>query len=380
MAGELSNADVNVPLLKEGQSNAYPITQLLNSNSVHYHHVPRTSDDRRRASLADRPIDVPKLLQQNSLRLSVSDATVLYLAYGSNLSAETFRGKRGIQPLSQINVLVPELTLTFNLRGVPYSEPCFGNTRYREPEPSTLSEKTPASPHPSDYHKNRWHKGLVGVVYEVTLADFAHIIATEGGGASYQDVLVSCFALSSDPKEPVPTTPTGTPFKAHTLFAPERNLRPDPSYAQPSPRYLKLITDGAAELGLPFEYQDFLHQIRTYRPTSTKQMLGHFFLLTTFVPAFAFIFGGARVLLDRNGRYPKWFARLSRAIFVAVWASYDHFFKGIFGDGERTQEAEEGEGKTEDVKRLLEDATLLEYGTGERRGPGMARGRRLEEV
>ena len=101
------------------------------------------------------------------------DTSLIVLGYGSNLSAETFRGKRGIRPLSQVNVVVPEIALAFNLPGVPYSEPCFANTVYRTVEDETSSK------HTDEYHKDRWHKGLVGVVYEVTKEDFAHIIATE---------------------------------------------------------------------------------------------------------------------------------------------------------------------------------------------------------
>jgi hypothetical protein len=41
---------------------------------------------------------------------------MLYLAYGSNLSNETFRGNRGIKPLSQVNVQVPSLRLTLDYR------------------------------------------------------------------------------------------------------------------------------------------------------------------------------------------------------------------------------------------------------------------------
>ena len=180
--------------------------------------------------------------------------TVLYLAYGSNLCAETFQGRRGIRPVSQVNVVVPELVMTFDLPGIPYVEPCFANTRYRK-QPDTKvttefdSEKTPLlTPieRRSDYHKTRWHKGLVGVVYEVTKSDYAHIIATEGGGASYQDVIVDCYELPPN-VDTVPNTPTSQPFKAHTLFSPAlppdappkkggRFTRPDPDYAQASAR------------------------------------------------------------------------------------------------------------------------------------------------
>ena len=114
---------------------------------------------------------------QPTLKEEEPEKTIFYLAYGSNLSAETFLGMRGIRPLSQQNVHCPTLTLTFDLPGVPYVEPCFANTRFSNPKdaPSRLAalRSTPQSAGTTDYHKTRWTKGLVGVVYEVTIEDFA---------------------------------------------------------------------------------------------------------------------------------------------------------------------------------------------------------------
>lgn len=325
--------------------------------------TPRTSSRRQQASLTESPFDVPQLLQDVTNNTVEVEDTVLYLGYASNLSAETFRGKRGIRPLSQVNVVVPEIALTFNLPGVPYSEPCFANTRYRD---TSNQAKRPI--HHTDYHKDRWHKGLVGVVYEVTKKDFAHIIATEGGGSGYKDVLVDCYELDGNPREKVPAEPNGSTFKAHTLFAPVEE-RPDPSYAQPSPRYKKLMTDGAAEHSLPYEYQDFLHQLRPYRITNTKQRLGQFVFTSVWAPLFLFIFGGlAAIFLRPDGTYPVWFQRFARSLFRACWSSYDGFFRPLFGDGERTL------GDTDHDRKISSDAekapliqeTIARYGIGGR--------------
>ena len=298
------------------------------------------------------PSTAPVLIE-NVSRQNFKGDTYLYLGYGSNLSAETFLGKRQIRPLSQINVVVPEIALSFNLPGIPYTEPCFANSRYRR---SSSEEKG------RDYHKDHWTKGLVGVVYEVTESDYAHIIATEGGGSGYQDVLVNCYSLSINPKDKVPATPNGQAFKAHTLFAPEsvHDSRPDPSYAQPSARYLKLITDGAAEHSLPYEYQDFLHQIRTYQLTTNQQRLGQFIFLTIWAPIFLFMFqGAARIFLRPDGTYPPWFAAWARATFMTCWASYDGFFKPLFGDGERTVGADGDGDDKHGVDRTNEKAPLV---------------------
>lgn len=316
-----------------------------------------TSFERLAASLNDEPFDTSKPLEN----VRNDEETVLYLAYGSNLCNETFRGKRGIKPLSQVNVQVPSLRLTFDLPGIAYVEPCFANSGTRDPDDdppksgvgSTSTEKSPLLGQNSDnpnYRKDAWHKGLIGVVYEVTAKDYAHIIATEGGGSSYHDILVDCHPFaSSDPTKPVPQNPTLPPFKAHTLFAPAtppgedpppkdggRFQRPDTSYAQPSARYLKLITDGADELGLPYEYQDYLHSLRPYTITSAKQRVGAFVFLSIWLPIVSMVFAMGKIFVDEKGRQPAWMREFTGAVFKGTWASYDSFFKPMFGDGERT--------------------------------------------
>ena len=300
--------------------------------------IPKTSQDRLDASLNDAPLDATAITPSDISAAKEKGKTVLYLAYGSNLCNETFRGVRGIKPLSQVNVLVPSLRLTFDLAGIPYAEPCFANSARRIPDAPLPS---PSEPH---YHKDRWQKGLVGVVYEVTLADYAHIIATEGGGASYHDILIDCHVLPF--ADTVPSTPTTAPFKAHTLFAPtvrpdeartsDRISRPDPSYAQPSARYLKLITDGATECELPAEYQVYLHNIRPYTITTRKQAAGKALFTAIWMPFILMIFAMSKRLQDDKGRAPKWFAKLAAMIFAGMWLSYDGVFRGTFGDGERT--------------------------------------------
>lgn len=271
--------------------------------------------------------------------LSEKPQTVLYLAYGSNLAASTFLGRRQIRPLGARNVVVPSLRLTFDLPGVPYQEPCFANSGRRDPT------QDPPSPHPRDpYHKDRWHKGLVGVAYELTPEDYAHVIATEGGGASYQDIEVDCFELPAG-SATVPQTPSTPPFKARTLFAPAtadrpedgaRFSRPDPSYAQPSQRYLDLILTGAGEHDLPAEYRHYLERIRAYRISSARQRIGQAIFVAVWVPILTLIFIGGAQFADKDGKLPNWLKKLAAWVFATMWGSYDGFFFKAFGDGERS--------------------------------------------
>lgn len=316
-------------------------------------------------SLDEKPFDLeaPANEALHELDGKPTPETVFYLAYGSNLCFETFQKKRGIRPLSQLNVLVPELVLTFDLPGLPFLEPCFANTKYRTPDPPASPQEqqknssVAVAQFPSKkYHKTRWQKGLVGVVYEVTTADYAKIIATEGG---YNDILVTCYELPQNissvpdfdllPPDTILTLPS---LKAHTLYCPllpprggypDLSLshsgyvsRPDPNYAQPSMRYLNLITTGADEHALPQDYIDYLRNIRPYILTSKRQKLGRLVFMAVWLPIIIPAFYLKRLLADKRGRAPWWLRMLLRQVSGLSWGSYDWVFRHLFGDGERT--------------------------------------------
>lgn len=322
--------------------------------------LPAPSLQRKLDSRDETPFDLEAPSNETLHELNgPTPPTVFYLAYGSNLCYETFQGKRGIRPLAQVNVLVPELVLTFDMSGLPYLEPCFANTKYRiqksgGSETATIdntSFHSSAAQSPSKYHKTRWQKGLIGVVYEVTTADYAKIIATEGGGSSYNDILVTCYELPPNS----PTVPDSLDtvlnlpsLKAHTLYCPTfprghpalshrgRVSRPDPNYAQASARYLNLITTGADEHALPQEYIDYLRNIRPYTLTSLRQKLGRLVFMGVWLPVIIPAFYLNRILADKRGETPWWLRMALRGVSGLSWGSYDWVFRYVFGDGERT--------------------------------------------
>ncbi|KAL2161673.1 hypothetical protein VTH06DRAFT_8235 [Thermothelomyces fergusii] len=273
---------------------------------------------------------------------AVAPETVLYLAYGSNMSAETFLGTRGIRPLSQINVVAPALELVFDLPGLPYHEPCFANAVLRKP-PGTRPEFPPGLPREDDAADSPgrssarpspvWDKGLYGVVYEVTRDDYAKIVATEGGGAGYDDILVPDG--EEDGKERSARCPR-RPGWLSRLLAPVR--RPDGGYAQPSARYLKLLVDGAREHDLPHDYQAYLGALQPYARTTRRQEWGRAFFLGFWAPLLLLVMIAGRRLADERGRSPAWVAAAAAVIMNLVWMSYDCVGKRVFGDGERTVE------------------------------------------
>ncbi|GKZ18554.1 hypothetical protein AbraIFM66951_003435 [Aspergillus brasiliensis] len=346
------------------------------------HFLPETTPERRQVSTADRSLEkdtdlADKVTTHHFEKIGDGNPppneTVLYLAYGSNLCSETFLGRRGIKPLSQINVVVPDLWLTFDLPGIPYIEPCFAATRLRKPpkqDKDNASDEKPTTEETS----HLLHKGpdynpsmpLVGVVYEVTLKDYARIIATEGGGRGYEDKVVDCypFPKAYNPTDPLPERPNTKPFKAHTLLSPavaedlveatthnrtptgrkqcsfvsrvSPLIRPNPFYAQPSARYLNLISMGAAEHDFPVAYRTYLAGIRPYRITTLRQTVGKVLFMGTWMTPVLLVLLLQRVSAGSDGRSPPWLVRLADAVFFTMWQSYDNVFRGIFGDGERT--------------------------------------------
>lgn len=140
--------------------------------------------------------------------------------------------------------------------------------------------------------------------------------------------------------------PTGAPFKAHTLLRPDPEeedgrttggiIRPDPSYAQASARYLKLITDGGEEHGLPEEYMAYLYNIRPYTITTAKQRAGQALMLAVWLPILLFLFGLGKIFADDEGKIPGWLASIIGLFTKVLWACYDLVLKKTFGDGERT--------------------------------------------
>lgn len=323
--------------------------------------ITQTSKDRLEASVDDHALNVDALVlgeDTSADALKAREKTILYLAYGSNLSSETFRKTRGIVPVSQVCVCVPDLTLTFDLPGLPYLEPCFAATQYREP-PSYDADPDPDSDDNGDGALANgnveepllagdgpnpiWPKPLVGVVYEVTLSDYARIIATEGGGSSYVDVLINChpFPETYDPSDSVPDSPVTAPFKAHTLLSPhsakddQSHSKRKPLYARPSPRYKNLLVMGAKEHDLPAEYRRYLSAFPAYEARTRGQRMGKTIFGILWGPLFIFFMVVSKGLVNDKGRSPWWLAKAQRGMFETVWATYDILFEKLFGDGER---------------------------------------------
>jgi len=282
--------------------------------------------------------------------------TINYLAYGSNLSASTFKGRRGIRPLSATNVLCPGQVLVFDLDGIPYWEPCFANIgEVSQEEQAKLRDRIAAAGSPEKLVEQYmleleqlaaigdgqvWRDAVIGVVYEVTEGDYATIIKTEGGGTGYKDVEVDCFVLPNvDEKEK--SGPVST-IRAHTLRAPpgknSSHVAP-----QPSLRYLNLLVAGAKEHSLPPVYIDYLSSLHGYHRNTIGKKIGGFLFLLNWMLPLAILFKVKNMVVDtKTGRSPTWMNRLEAGFLCTLWFTYRAFYRPIWGDGQRTDGDEVG--------------------------------------
>lgn len=250
--------------------------------------------------------DIPNATSDTPLLAGkAEEGPVHYLAYGSNLSYKTFTTRRGITPIAATNVTVPNLYLTYNLAGLPYLEPSVANITYTQPSPDTPQ--------------------LHGVVYTITPKDFARIIATEGGGASYSVIEVQCKPYDSTKAE----------MTAKTLYVMPGNSAIREPAPQPSKRYLGLLQTGAAENELDEKYRQWLEETVYYIAVTWRQKMGKLVFAGCMLPVFVVVMAGNVVLADKEGRVPGWWVAVMGRLFKAVWGAYDTVAKKVFGDGER---------------------------------------------
>jgi hypothetical protein len=132
-----------------------------------------------------------------------------YFGYGSNMKRSVMSSRK-IEPLEICPVKVPDYVLTFDVFGLPYSEPAMASiSRYtRDDQNSQLGVPC-----------------VHGIAYRLTVADMHRLIATEGGGVAYNMIEVEAIHMKGNDSE--------SGLKLHTLVA-RYSRRPN---AAPSLRY-----------------------------------------------------------------------------------------------------------------------------------------------
>ncbi|KAL7566575.1 hypothetical protein ACA910_000641 [Epithemia clementina (nom. ined.)] len=215
-----------------------------------------------------------------------------YFGLGSNMLRSKIEGRcvngTTIELLSMEPAIVPGYRLAFNMRGFPPLEPGMGSI-----EPCDASSKPLRL-----YHSNECHGALILLTPE----NYNKVMRSEGVAddipePGYEEVIVDAFPYKSPE----------TPVKAIALRArPNVRLAKDPA---PSERYMNILKEGAAELGLKPCYQQFLANHPTEQAPSWLRSLAIHNMIFTFTVS--------NVLKTRV------FSRLqSRLLFLIYGADY----------------------------------------------------------
>lgn len=151
---------------------------------------------------------------------ALGDKPLWYLGYGSNMKSSSMDGRK-ITPLATKIVNVPTHYVTFDVFGIPYSEPCYASI---EEFPDGISGNIQL------IHGNDCFQvpSLWGVAHLLTPSDFHRLLVTEGSGVVYNIVEVQAYERDKS------KTVTNEPFVAYTLKA-KWPQRPN---GTPSARYL----------------------------------------------------------------------------------------------------------------------------------------------
>lgn len=145
---------------------------------------------------------------------------VRYFAYGSNMQAATFAGRRGITPTSARGARVTGWRLVLDKPPLFGPGPAFANLVAEE------------------------GAEVFGVVYEIGMDDLTHVELTEGVTlGNYRRTEVTA----------IPLDPDAAPCAALTLVTDKRDAT-----LLPSTHYMDLLIEGAEAHGLPEAWLAFL--------------------------------------------------------------------------------------------------------------------------
>ncbi|KAL2135475.1 hypothetical protein VTI74DRAFT_8334 [Chaetomium olivicolor] len=222
------------------------------------------------------------------------DKPLWYLGYGSNMRSTSMTDRK-VTPLATKVVTVPTHYVTFDVFGIPYSEPCYASIeQFPDGESGQLHlvhNGNPAVKVPP----------LCGVAHHLTASDFHRLLVTEGSGVVYDVVEVQAYELDDR------RIAKGQPFTAYALKAkwPQR-----PS-GIPSARYMKLFMEGARENNLPTDYIAYLENFPSYRKLE-----------------------GPSRTVDEDGNCSVLLALMIVRLYQTMWAYHDFVHRRVFGEGD----------------------------------------------
>ncbi|KAL9125538.1 MAG: hypothetical protein Q9217_005277 [Psora testacea] len=238
-----------------------------------------------------------------------------YFAYGSNMKSSVMKG-RGIIPVNIRCVVIPTHCLTFDIFGIPYSEPSF----------ASVAEFVRVA---RDEGRNSAGGGIPpvhGVAYLLSSKDYHRLVVTEGGGVAYNEIAVDARILGEDQDDKIITVYT---LKAKYPWRPN---------GAPSKRYMGLILEGAQEHQLPATYQAYLKSLPTYsKPSTQVDLLAAMLFLAFWRPWQRILVRLIRVRVDGNGHCPGWLSGAILILYGLMWGYHDRVHSKICGRGDGTK-------------------------------------------
>ncbi|KAF7596692.1 hypothetical protein BBP40_000615 [Aspergillus hancockii] len=258
--------------------------------------------------------EMPK---SNDIRvLNESDQDFWYFAYGSNMRLSTMTS-RGITPLSTEVVEVATHYLTFDIFGIPYSEPSYASVA-EFPVGRAVSVSV------TSRDQKRPVPAVVGVAYLLSPADRHRLLVSEGSGVVYDWIQVEAEILNGER--------SGKIVAAWTLRA-KHPVRPN---GVPSTRYMGLFLSGAEENALPQPYLDYLSWLPSYTPTKGRDRpFGQYIFEYLWRPFLKRVVQLTTVKVDDMGNCSPVLARLIVALYNTMWKYHDTVHVRIFAILER---------------------------------------------
>jgi len=205
--------------------------------------------------------------------------TLWNFAYGANMDRSTLKSRK-VTPIQAVPAKIKDWTLRFNLIGIPWFEPAFGNVEYQ----------TGAVVH--------------GVAYELTPEDFKRLREIEGGGG-YEgegyDVIDLTVETYNHKKISAKVFTAVSKWKHESL---------------PSQRYLNLLIRGATENHLNESYiRTVLAKQNAFQGNWAQKGVLCLFVAPIYVPAWL-----AQKVCHQFGWSTLWYQRFLLDLAKFLWS------------------------------------------------------------
>ncbi|KAL7811114.1 hypothetical protein V8C26DRAFT_437622 [Trichoderma gracile] len=245
------------------------------------------------------------------------DEFIWYLGYGSNMKASAMKDRK-ITPLETRIVNVPTHYVTFDVFGIPYSEPCYASIE-ELPNGGTgklqLVHGDQQMPVPS----------LCGLAHLLSTVEFHRLLVTEGSGVVYDIVKVQAYTIDESHRI------SSEPFDVYTLKA-KWPLRPN---GTPSARYVNLFLHGAIENNLPPEYIQYLESFPRYHKIEGRdRTYGQLVFDAGWRPSLKRLVRLTTWRVDADGNCPAFIALIIVWAYRLMWLYHDYVHQYILGRGD----------------------------------------------